>query len=79
MSYIRFGEHESDVYVYESTRGVHCCLCSLLDPVNLGDQTCEIFRTGEAAAEHLLEHVRRGDVVPEYVVDDVRERTEVWL
>jgi hypothetical protein len=73
MSYVRWGEDDSDVYVYEDVRGgLMCCGCSL-----------GVFPPGSAPmldqerfVEHLREHIAAGDVVPGYVIPDVEARTE---
>lgn len=62
MSYVRFGQDESDVYVYPTEigtrRAVHCCCC------------LNAYTTSDAVA-HLQEHLAAGDVVPEYVIPNI--------
>jgi len=68
VSFIRFGERGSDVYVFESTSSVYeCCDCDL-DP-----RRDRRHHTPSAAAmaEHLREHLRAGDVVPDGVIEAV--------
>ena len=60
MSYCRWGA-DSSVYVYEHVNGGwECCDC------------CRV-PTREAMLEHLLQHQRDGDMVPEYAIDSLRE------
>lgn len=63
MSIIRFGEEDSDVYVYESSQGMECAGCSLLSSAEEGFRApsrsrVEMFR-------HLELHRLAGDKVPE--------------
>ena len=57
MAYARYG-HDSDVYVYEDTRGGYTCeRC----PGTGSQFRCE---TAKEMAEHLAGHVAKGDKVP---------------
>ena len=60
MSIIRFGEQESEVYVYLSTQGWECCGCWF---VREGFKAPP--RTREEMMRHLELHRLTGDVVPE--------------
>lgn len=64
MSIVRFGSDGSDVYVYESSRGLECCGCSL-------ERTSQTFDSADAMIEHLRQHVAAGDHVPEYVFEEL--------
>lgn len=60
MSYARFGEGGSDVYLFSHVGGyVNCCGCSLVDDARL-TSSGEVLR-------HLREHVYAGDHVPLYL------------
>jgi hypothetical protein len=67
MALARFGR-DSDVYVYEDSRGGYTC------------QACELLQRGEfrcaTAAEmipHLLAHRARGDGVPESALTELQD------
>ena len=64
MSYIRFGEDSSDVYVFLSDRGLECCGCHLVSGFVAGST--------QAMDDHLQTHRAAGDTVPDYVVSDLR-------
>jgi hypothetical protein len=61
MSYIRWNEDESDVYIYRNTENkLICCSCSLVN--GNGDFICD----GEInMLAHLRDHKASGDTVPE--------------
>lgn len=59
MSYARWGEEGSDVYVIAQMDGFLTCYCE-----NNGEDF-PIFRTCEGMIAHLREHQDKGDVVPE--------------
>lgn len=71
MAYCRWGE--SDVYIYDDvTYGLYCCLCDLVD------QRTRLagFVAGKdykAMLDHVAEHRRRGDYIPEYVDSRLEE------
>ncbi len=68
MAFARFGAH-SDVYVYASVSGGYtCCGCSLFDPKDPDSKFSKSFNTPEDMIEHLEEHIRAGDRVPEYAL-----------
>lgn len=70
MSYIRFGEADSSVYVYLTIDGgIECCGCSLSDCYEAG--------TAEEMADHLREHLAAGDVVPEGVIERILANPEL--
>lgn len=72
MSYVRFGEQNSDVYVYFSTgRGYVCCSCHLVEtPFSVEKpRAVDMIR-------HLEEHVAAGDTVPKRAFDRLLADTE---
>lgn len=97
MSYARFG-HDSDVYVFTSRYGLECCGCLLqerewvedpralfkgyLKPV--GDVIQTTFDSNEAMVEHLEKHILKGQLVPEYCLErlkepeDAEENLAIW-
>jgi hypothetical protein len=72
MSYVRFGQDDSDVYVYPTTvnsrtdgtdrRAIDCCACTLGK---------DFFYSTASAIEHLKAHIAEGDTVPDYVIPDI--------
>ena len=64
MSYIRFGEDGSDVYVFGSARGIECFGCTLVSGFAAGST--------QAMVDHLQAHRAAGDTVPDYVIPDLR-------
>lgn len=71
MSYIRFGEQGSDVYVYQdANNSLVCCACKFIgdQPVD-HDYTCD--RRSRMIA-HLLRHVKAGHVVPQKAFHSLR-------
>ena len=71
MSYIRFGERGSDVYVYLTDEDapqttVHCCAC-LLDP----EDACRWATDVQVMATHLKRHQEAGHAVPDGVIDAI--------
>jgi hypothetical protein len=64
VSYVRFGEQDSDVYVYlDIEGGIECCGCALVD--------CFNAPTAQAMADHLRRHLAAGHTVPAGVIEDV--------
>ena len=65
MAYTRF-TRDSDVYLYGVGRkeGFRCQACSLAGDVMLP--------TRSAALEHLAEHRRRGDRVPDHAIEEIQ-------
>lgn len=61
MSYCRFAWGGSDVYVFESDRGIECCGCNL-DGSFVAD-------TPEAMIAHLVQHKRAGHFVLPNVIE----------
>lgn len=59
MSYVRFGEDSSDVYVYASVDCLNCCGCRMFGSYNTTSRTSMI--------KHLKDHQKLGDIVPESV------------
>lgn len=69
MSYCRFGWDDSDVYVYWDVCGaIRCCGCP-----RDGDFATELR---SAMIEHLEEHRRLGDNVPEVAFARIRAEIE---
>jgi len=61
MSYCRFGEDGSSVYVFGSNQGLECCAC------RLGTQTF-ICKKEEEMISHLAQHKRANQRVLEDTV-----------
>lgn len=80
MSYARWGQDGSDVYVYRSIVDdesktpllLHCCWCSL---ANKGWNGYYAHAWDDMIA-HLEEHRRAGHVVPDYTFDALRKRED---
>ena len=70
MSYCRFG-FDSDVYVFESDRGYECCGCILKGESWL-DGWNSVRTLGEMI-EHLMLHKTKGHMVPDDVIETMRE------
>jgi hypothetical protein len=66
MSFARFGE-DSNVYVYESDRGITCCSCWL----NNGDTVD--FKTARLMRRHLIEHKMAGHFVLDQTFQEIRK------
>jgi hypothetical protein len=70
VSYIRFGQDGSDVYLfptsYTGTVIIECCGCWL-------GGCCEILETQELAVEHIAAHRAEGHSVPWWVDGDILE------
>jgi hypothetical protein len=66
MSYVRFGEDGSQVYVFGTLEGrIECCWCALApedsrEPVTVADEA--------ALLAHLLDHRAAGHVVPDWLI-----------
>lgn len=88
MSYVRFGENGSDVYVYVSSRGIECCGCGLQkrewvdDPSRpliggylkpVGEIVPYVFDSNAEMIAHLDLHRSKGHTVPEDVFDRLRD------
>ena len=66
MSYARWGS-DSNVYVFETCDGVfECCNCDLT-PDN------KLFETPRAIIAHLNEHRAKGELVPDYTYEQIKE------
>ena len=67
MSYCRFSK-DCNVYVFMNWDGkIECNGCCLEEP-----HGARVFDTPQAAIEHLYEHRKAGDKVPEYAIDSIR-------
>lgn len=67
MSIIRFGEQDSDIYVYLSSDGWECCGCCFASE---GHRV--MLKTNEEMIRHLELHRLTGDVVPEKAFSELR-------
>ena len=65
MSYVRFGQDDSDVYVYEHVDGYYCCCMCALEDCRDHHETPAAFDM----AEHLRDHRRAGHHVPQWAID----------
>ena len=63
MSYVRFGEEDSQVYCYESAEGYECCSCWL--------GTAWTHLTLQELRDHLDDHLAVGHIVPEFVFTEI--------
>ena len=69
MSYCRFAENESDVYLYDHVeRYFECCACSLS-----GNRTSTQMSTIPEVLRHLNNHIEKGDLVPGYAFARLEE------
>lgn len=74
MSYVRFGEKGSDVYVYLDVDGtIHCCGCFLLPE----DEHCPRTATAAGMADHLRRHLAAGHVVPSGVIECIEANPQL--
>lgn len=65
MSYARWGS-DSNVYVYEGSGGIVCCGCSL-------NENSQIYATARLALNHLEEHLKAGELVPNYTIEEIKQ------
>lgn len=75
MSYCRFGE--ADAYIYMTYAGFECCGCSLATKAAKSVDDYEPvgpFTTARSMLDHIAEHRKRGDDIPEDV--DIRIMAE---
>ena len=73
MSYARYGQDGSDVYVWEHVcGGLVCCedLSGLLEPERY--PLPRSYDVADVLAHLQNHHAANGDVVPDYVVPDIR-------
>lgn len=71
MSYCRFG-YDSDVYMYPHAGGyIECCLCCLPDRNGVRHAKNLVFDKRSEAIDHLREHIKEGDMVPNYAVERI--------
>lgn len=79
MSYVRRGQDGSDVYVYPSEyddaegRLVEQWVCLHLDEEGEHGPGTLYAKTRREILDHLLEHRRAGDIVPEYALERLRK------
>jgi hypothetical protein len=70
MSYARFGEGGSDVYLFAHVGGfVQCCGCVLLRLADDFDSPSVNLTSAESVVSHLREHVTAGHHVEEGLLD----------
>ena len=68
MSFVRFGEDGSNVYVYDDVGGyVTCCFCALNPDADF--HTTDL----DAMLVHLTEHRAAGHHVPGWLDDELRD------
>jgi hypothetical protein len=86
MSYSRWGQDGSSVYVFLNTNGyLECCGCGLhADPSKSLDEREFGFYTLRTSKmiSHLHEHIKAGECVPEYCIDRLlKDKTEndAWI
>jgi hypothetical protein len=78
MSYVKFDEEESSVYLFggvmnpppDDTHVIVCWLCLLNKPYEFQSRD---FETKQAALDHLEEHRQAGHVVPQVAFDRIEE------
>ena len=76
VSYIRFGEGGSDLYVYSDGEQFHCCGC-LFKTRDTGDAFASaVFATREDILQHLLDHREEGHVVPDAAIERLQAEIE---
>ena len=71
MSVARFS-FDSNVYVYYSDEGIVCCGCSMSTPFF----TSLTFSDEQEMIEHLRKHLAKGDKVPDYAFEALKEESE---
>lgn len=74
MSYCRMSD-TSDVYVYGSEKGYVCSWCEL-DGKYDNDSDGTIFQTPQDIVNHLLEHRKIGNQVPQYAIDTLQSEID---
>ena len=77
MSLARFGADGSDVYVFEMAcredSVFECCGCLLWKE---GDDSTSAL-TAQEMIDHLKKHVEAGHIVPDYTLEELRERGDL--
>lgn len=72
MSYVRWGQDGSDVYVYGAS-GSADPADEYLVCMHLGDEDSFTCKTPVEMIAHLREHQARGDTVPESAIERLQE------
>lgn len=73
MSYARFGQDKSSVYVYLSVKGhLECCGCMLDETGNAS----WVYPDTDSMIAHLREHIAAGDTVPDNVIPELEADKE---
>lgn len=74
MSYARFRQGVSDVYVYHHYQGfIECCGCHLTKPETPDPWGFFYANTAREILEHLDQHRESGDLVPERAYVRIKE------
>ena len=69
MSYCRFTQKDSDVYVYANVPGgVICCACRLTQKNEYGIYKDTVCETEKDMLKHLCEHMSMGHKVPKRAI-----------
>ena len=55
---------------------IECCGCGITDAETFRTKGYPAFDTKKDALEHLYEHRKVGDLVPEYAIDKLKEQIE---
>lgn len=74
MSYCRRGP-KSDVYLYESDRGIECSACWLHETERWW--ATMTFDSADDAVAHVRLHIAEGHLVPDCLLEDLQARTEL--
>jgi hypothetical protein len=74
MSFARFREGYSDVYVYEHANGfIECCGCSITEPTEWEQVGFFHANTAQEILDHLDLHIKEGHLVPELCIERIRQ------
>jgi len=68
MSYCRFGEDGSSIYMIGTSQGVECIMCRLAELNTMGFHESHVSISTIEALEHALDHIKHGETVPLYVI-----------
>lgn len=74
MSFARFRDKYSDVYVYEHYLGfIECCGCSITEPREGEDVGFFHANTAREILDHLDLHLKAGHLVPDLCFERIRQ------